>query len=36
VRLLTERGIEAHAVASQWKGEEDTEPVEVAGEEVPA
>ena len=36
VRLLTERGIEARAIASQWKGEEDTEPVEIAGEEVPA
>jgi len=36
VRLLTERGIEALAVASQWKGEEDTDPVEVAGEEIPA
>ncbi len=36
VRWLTERGIEARAVASQWKGEEDTDPVEVAGEEIPA
>ena len=36
VRLLNERGIEALAVASQWKGEEDTDPVEVAGEEIPA
>jgi putative mRNA 3-end processing factor len=36
VRWLTERGIEARAVASQWKGEEDTDPVEVAGEEVTA
>ena len=36
VRWLAERGIEARAVASQWKGEEDTDPVEVAGEEVPA
>ena len=36
VRLLTERGIDALAVASQWKGEEDTDPVEVAGEEIPA
>jgi putative mRNA 3-end processing factor len=36
VRWLTERGIEAAAVASQWKGEEDTDPVEVAGEEIPA
>jgi len=36
VRLLTERGIEALAVASQWKGEEDTDPVDVAGEEIPA
>jgi len=36
VRWLTERGIEARAIASLWKGEEDTDPVEVAGEEVPA
>ena len=36
VRWLTERGIEARAIASQWKGEEDTDPVEVAGEEIPA
>lgn len=36
VRLLTERGLEARAIASQWKGEEDTDPVEIAGEEVPA
>ena len=36
VRWLTARGLEAQAVASQWKGEEDTDPVEVAGEEVTA
>jgi putative mRNA 3-end processing factor len=36
VRWLTERGIEAKVVASQWKGEEDTDPVEVAGEEITA
>jgi putative mRNA 3-end processing factor len=36
VRWLTERGLEANAVASSWKGEEDNDPVEVAGEEVPA
>jgi putative mRNA 3-end processing factor len=36
VRWLTDRGIEAKAVASQWKGEEDTDPVEVAGEEITA
>ena len=36
VRLLNDRGIEALAVASQWKGEGDTDPVEVAGEEIPA
>jgi putative mRNA 3-end processing factor len=36
VRWLTERGIDASAVASQWKGEEDTDPVEVAGEEISA
>jgi putative mRNA 3-end processing factor len=36
VKWLTERGIEARAIASQWKGEEDTDPVEVAGEEIPA
>jgi hypothetical protein len=34
VRWLTERGIEAKALASQWKGEEDTDPVEVAGEVI--
>jgi putative mRNA 3-end processing factor len=36
VRWLTERGLEARAIASSWKGEEDTDPVEVAGEEIPA
>jgi putative mRNA 3-end processing factor len=36
VRLLTERGLEARAIASQWKGEEDTDPVEIAGGEIPA
>ena len=36
VRWLTERGIDAKAVASSWKGEEDDDPVEIAGEEVPA
>jgi putative mRNA 3-end processing factor len=36
VRWLTERGIESKVVASQWKGEEDTDPVEVAGEEITA
>lgn len=36
VRWLTERGIEARPLAAHWKGEEDTDPVEVAGEEVPA
>jgi putative mRNA 3-end processing factor len=36
VRWLTERGIEARAIASQWKGEEDTDLVEAAGEEIPA
>lgn len=36
VRWLTERGVEARAMASQWKGEEDTDPVEIAGEEIPA
>ncbi|HEY4130022.1 MAG TPA: ligase-associated DNA damage response exonuclease [Gemmatimonadaceae bacterium] len=36
VRWLNDRGIEARAIASQWTGEEDTDPVEVAGEEVPA
>ena len=35
-RWLTERGIEAHALAAQWKGEDDTDPVEVAGEDIPA
>jgi putative mRNA 3-end processing factor len=36
VRWLTDRGIEARAIASQWKGEEDTDAVEVAGEEITA
>ncbi len=36
VRWLTERGTDARAIASQWKGEEDTDPVEVAGEEISA
>ena len=36
VRWLTERGLEAKAVVSQWKGEEDTDPVEIAGEEITA
>jgi putative mRNA 3-end processing factor len=36
VRWLTERGIEATAVASLWKGEQDTDPVEIAGEEISA
>ena len=36
VRWLTERGIEAKVVASQWKGEEHTDAVEVAGEEITA
>jgi len=36
VRLLSERGIDARAIASQWKGEEDLDPVEIAGEEIPA
>jgi hypothetical protein len=33
---LTERGVDARAIASQWKGEDDTDPVEVAGEEISA
>jgi putative mRNA 3-end processing factor len=36
VRWLTERGIEARAVSSLWKGEEDLDPVDIAGEDVPA
>ena len=36
VRWLTDRGIEAKSIASQWKGEEDTDPVEVPGEEISA
>jgi putative mRNA 3-end processing factor len=36
VRWLTERGMDAQVVASHWKGEEDTDPVEVAGEEITA
>ena len=34
VRWLTERGIESKAISAHWKGEEDTDPVEVAGEEI--
>jgi putative mRNA 3-end processing factor len=34
VRWLTEKGIEAKAIGAHWKGEEDADPVEVAGEEV--
>ena len=36
VRWLTERGIEARAIASQWTGEQDTDPIDVAGEELTA
>jgi putative mRNA 3-end processing factor len=36
VRWLTEKGIQAKAIGAHWKGEEDADPVEVAGEEVPA
>ena len=36
VRWLTAKGVDAHAIASQWKGEEDSDPVEVAGEEIVA
>lgn len=36
VRWLTERGVDAKAVASLWKGEDDTDPVEVPGEEISA
>jgi putative mRNA 3-end processing factor len=36
VRLLSERGLDARAIASHWKGEEDLDPVEIAGEEIPA
>ncbi|HXT18930.1 MAG TPA: ligase-associated DNA damage response exonuclease [Gemmatimonadaceae bacterium] len=36
VRLLTERGIDARAVSSLWKGEEDLDPLDLAGEDVPA
>ncbi len=32
VRWLTERGIDAHVIASQWEGELDTEPVLPEGE----
>ena len=35
-RWLTERGVNASVVASSWRGEEDTDPVDVAGEEIPA
>jgi putative mRNA 3-end processing factor len=34
VRWLTEKGIEAKPVVAHWKGEEDDEAVEVAGEDV--
>ena len=34
VRWLTERGIESKAISAHWKGEEDTDSVEVAGEEI--
>jgi putative mRNA 3-end processing factor len=36
VRWLTEKGLQAKAIGAHWKGEEDEEPVEVAGEEIPA
>ncbi|HEX4681273.1 MAG TPA: ligase-associated DNA damage response exonuclease [Gemmatimonadaceae bacterium] len=36
VRLLSERGIESRAVSSLWKGEQDLESLDIAGEEVPA
>lgn len=36
VRLLTERGIEARAIASQWKGEDDADAAEPADEGVVA
>jgi putative mRNA 3-end processing factor len=34
VRWLTEKGIEAKPIGAHWKGEEDDDPVDVAGEEV--
>ena len=36
VRWLSERGIDARAMASRWEGEEDNEPLDIAGEEIPA
>jgi putative mRNA 3-end processing factor len=36
VRWLTEKGVQAKAIGAHWKGEEDTDPIEVAGEEIPA
>lgn len=36
VRWLRERGLDASSIASSWRGEEDTDPVEIAGEEIPA
>lgn len=34
VRWLGERGIDARPMASHWEGEEDNEPLDIAGEEV--
>ena len=36
VRWLTEKGIQAKPIGAHWKGEDDDDPVEVAGEEIPA
>ena len=36
VRWLTEKGIQAKAISAHWKGEQDDDPIEVAGEAIPA
>jgi putative mRNA 3-end processing factor len=36
VRWLCERGIDARPMTSHWEGEEDNEPLDIAGEEVSA
>lgn len=36
VRWLCERGIDARAITSRWEGEEDNEPLDIVGEEIPA
>jgi putative mRNA 3-end processing factor len=36
VRWLSEKGIQAKPIGAHWKGEDDDDPIEVAGEEIPA